>query len=639
MKTRALVILNQVWGYDTFKANQWEVINSILEKKDTLAILPTGGGKSICYQIPGLMMEGLSLVISPLISLMDDQEQQLKKRGIPCAVMSSFYDYKANQRIADNAGSGAYKFLFISPERLRSKIFLEQHLPFFNINQIVVDEAHCISQWGYDFRPSYLEIASIREMFIDVPILALTASATIKVQEDIKKNLLFDYSNTNTISQSIDRPNINFNILEKDNKLEYLTTLLKNLEGTGIIYLRNRRATVEYAELFKNEGIKIEAYHAGMSPKERETIQSQWIDNKIRIICATNAFGMGIDKPDVRFVIHIGIPPSLEEYYQEVGRAGRDGKSSSAYLIYNQSDVKLLIENFETTNPTLNEIKEFYDVLAKYLNIPLDQFTDGQMTDFDLVHFCNLNNISFQGALNAFQVLESNSLINFNQNPTKQSSLKILANEGELIQLYSENKDDEILIKTILRLYGGIFDLPIKVDEGLISRMSKLKTDWIVGRLSFLNQMEVVSYKPVTKSTQIGFIEQRYSKSELSLDYKTYQTRLVNNKIRLEAMLNFINLPDHCKGQTISNYFGQFTNLDCGHCDYCLSSNKSKEMDVTFEQIQSQILKLLKTNALGLLEIKEELSLIQMEEISHCLQNLMDDEVVSINKQLKYHII
>ncbi|MEO8820049.1 MAG: ATP-dependent DNA helicase RecQ, partial [Ginsengibacter sp.] len=450
-------ILKKYWGYDAFRPLQLDIINSVLAGNATLALMPTGGGKSICFQVPGLLNEGLCLVISPLIALIKDQVANLKKKGIPALSIYSGMSFIEVKKTLQNARYGNFKFLYVSPERLESELFLE-YLPNLKINLIAIDEAHCISQWGYDFRPSYLRIAALREYFPAVPFLALTASATLEVQNDIREKLLFRQAQK-TFLQSFERANLSYSAFQLFSKENKLLTILNKVLGSGIVYCKTRRRTKEIAELLNLNGIVADHYHAGLTSDQRNKRQEDWINNKTRIIACTNAFGMGIDKPDVRTVVHYDVPEALENYYQEAGRAGRDGKKAFAVLLFNEAELKLLKEKVAIKFPSNEVIKKVYGALCDFLQLPSNS-GEGFSYDFDLNIFAKNFKLDAYTINSVLKILEQEELITYSDQFFQPSFVEFTIDKQRLNDLEKSHPQYNEVVKGLLRSYDGIFDFP-----------------------------------------------------------------------------------------------------------------------------------------------------------------------------------
>ena len=478
-------ILKQYWGFDQFRPLQQDIINAVLDGKDVLALLPTGGGKSICFQVPAMAVDGICLVISPLIALMKDQVENLKKKGIPALAVYSGMSFLEVKKTLQNAAYGNYKFLYVSPERLQTNLFLE-YLTAMKVNLLAVDEAHCISQWGYDFRPPYLHIAELKEFLPKVPILALTASATKQVQDDICEKLQFTGGHAR-FQQSFERPNLSYSVFNTAAKQNKLLEIIKNVPGSGIVYCKSRRHTKEVADLLKLHQISADFYHAGLSNEERSTRQESWINNKTRVMCCTNAFGMGIDKPNVRVVVHYDVPDCLENYYQEAGRAGRDGKRAYAVLLYNDHELEDLQLQVNSRYPSPEEIKTVYISLMNHLQVAAGGGVNASY-NFDLTSFCNAFKLNIVTANYAIKALEQEEFLSFNEAYFKPSSVVFTSTKEQLESFEKDHPQFEAILKSLLRSYEGIFDFPSAINEIKLAKMSGIKEAAIVS--SMLRQVQ-----------------------------------------------------------------------------------------------------------------------------------------------------
>ncbi|MBD0294387.1 MAG: ATP-dependent DNA helicase RecQ, partial [Flavisolibacter sp.] len=526
-------ILKYYWGYDSFRPLQQEIIQSVLEKKDTLALLPTGGGKSICYQVPAVAQEGICLVISPLIALMKDQIENLRQRGILALAIHSGMSRRQIVQTLKNAASDHYKLLYLSPERIETSLFHE-YLPALNVSLIAVDEAHCISQWGYDFRPSYLRIAALREEVPGVPVLALTASATEAVQQDICEKLAF--SGKHIFRQSYNRPNLSYSAFRVESKLSKLVDVLKKVPGSAIVYCKSRRRTTEIAQLLQMHGIKAQHYHAGLPPEERARHQQDWIDNKVKAMVCTNAFGMGIDKPDVRIVLHADAPECLESYYQEAGRAGRDGKRAYAVLLYNDEDLIELMALQGKRFPSFAQIKEVYAALVNYLQIPVNTGEDCTYT-FRFEAFIRHFKLDSVTALYALKALEQDGWIEFNEKNFTPSSLVFTTSKEQLYHFYQSHPGYEAILTTLLRTYEGIFDIPVFVSEGLLAKLLRLKEEEVKVQLKQIAAFGIIGYTPQSDEPQILFCKNRVAVDDLYIDLSVYNKRKNAFLKRVEEMI------------------------------------------------------------------------------------------------------
>ena len=564
MKT-AIDILSKYWGYDSFRPNQQKIIDSILDGKDTLALLPTGGGKSICFQIPALMMDGICIVISPLIALMQDQILGLEKRGIKALGIYSGMTSREIDITLDNAIYGNYSFLYVSPERLQTEIFIARFKKM-KVSFIAVDEAHCISQWGYDFRPSYLKISALKELKNDLTFLALTATATQKVSKDIQKQLLF--KNENTIKSSFVRSNLKYITLKTTNKLDDIISLVSKLKGSGIIYCSTRRNTKVLFQHLTRKGLSATFYHAGLTKEERENRQQSWMSNDTRIIISTNAFGMGIDKPDVRFVLHYDIPDNLESYFQEAGRAGRDLEAARAILFFDKNDLQVLKEKLVLKFPEIDTIKRIYNALGNHFQLAIGSGKE-TVYSFDLGAFSTKYNLNTFTTYNAIKLLENSSLIQMNDFAYLPSRLKILVDKIKLYEFQVRDSEHNQIIQFILRSHLGIFDEYLNVNEAIISKKVSLPIDKIKAALNFLCKQQVIDYIPSTSGYKLTYLTERLSDQNFSLPKDFYRAKKEATKISTDAMLTFLK-NDDCRQSYLLNYFGEKKVEPCGQCNVCL---------------------------------------------------------------------
>ena len=566
-------LLKKHFGYDAFRPLQEDIIQSVLAKKDTLAILPTGGGKSVCFQIPALALGGLCLVVSPLIALMKDQEEQLLEKGIRTAALVSGTSRRESEIIIGNCIHGDYRFLYVSPERLSSETFLMQ-LSNMPVSMIAIDEAHCISQWGYDFRPPYLNISKVRELFPDAPVIALTASATPEVQNDICEKLNFKKGYQRFL-KSFSRPNLNYIIRKDENKYEKVLQVLKSVNGTSIIYVRNRNKTQDMAAWLNSNQITADYYHAGLDNQTRMEKQSKWMNNQTRVIVATNAFGMGINKENVRSVIHFDLPDDLESYYQEAGRGGRDEKPAFGVLIYTDNDIAQLEEKKEKNFPSVSEVKRVYNALCNHLNIPIES-GQNQTYPFDIYQFCNTYQFSNALAINCLKELEHAGFIVMSEAVYVPSKMKVLFDKMELYNFQVKYQRFDNLLKVILRSYGGLFDYYVKVNEFQISRHLKIDKNTVIGLLNELNKLKVIDYLPSSDTPRVTLIHARESTEAMYIDPKSIKDRKNRFQVRADAFINYVTSNNNCRSMMISSYFGEENLKTCGTCDYC--RNKKKEM-------------------------------------------------------------
>lgn len=574
---RSTKILKTYWGHDTFRPLQPDIIKSVLEGNDTLALLPTGGGKSICFQVPAILKEGMCLVISPLIALMKDQVEHLVAKNIKAAAIFSGMNKKEIDIILDNCIYGDIKFLYISPERIKTEIFQER-VKRMKVNLIAVDEAHCISQWGYDFRPSYLEIAALRNFLPDVNFIALTATATNEVKKDIQEKLLF--KNARVFQKSFARENLSYSVFKLEDKEKKLLEIIKKVPGSGIVYVRNRKKTRTIAELLRRNGISSGFYHAGLQNNEREQVQEHWIKNKIRIIVATNAFGMGIDKPDVRLVVHMDLTSNLEAYYQEAGRGGRDEKKAYAVVLFHQGDVEDLKGWVRHSYPTIDFIKKVYQSLANFYKIAVGSSLFASY-DFELTEFAKLYQLPPLETYHAVKKLQDEGFIQLNETFFNPSRLMILADHQDLYKFQIANAVYDPLIKALLRIYGGeIFTGFLKISENQIAKiLGDASENDVEKNLKVLHQMEILFYDPKKDKPQITFLTPRLDASSLPINVKEYEKRKKNDEDKVASVIHYAMHEQRCRSLLLLEYFNEISYKNCGICDICQRKKRAAELD------------------------------------------------------------
>ena len=586
--TNYLDILREYWGYDSFRGIQEQIITSIGEGRDTLGLMPTGGGKSICFQVPTLAMKGLCLVITPLISLMKDQVAQLRLRGIKAETIHTGMVRDDVVRILDNCILGDYRFLYVSPERIGSDLFRTKLERMGNICMICVDEAHCISQWGYDFRPAYQQIAELRNLIpYPVPVLALTATATPKVVDDIQEKLWF--KEKNVISMSFERKNLIYVVRQTENKTEEMLHILKSVpQGSAIVYTRSRRLTTELAQLLQSHGIMAESYHAGLTTAERDLRQINWTKGRSRVMVATNAFGMGIDKPDVRLVIHYNLPDSIEAYFQEAGRAGRDGNASYAVLLYNPKDNYTLSRRVSETYPEKEYIRETYENISCYYEIGVG---DGRNTThlFSIDDFCRKFKQFPVQVNSALKLLNNAGYIDYREENDMKSRLRFILRKEELYRLHEGSKDMEMLMDAILRNYTGVFADFVLIEEMHLSHLTGLDADYIYDLLKEMAARRIIDYIPHNSSPTITYVLPRVDTERIMLSEDVYELRKEDYQHRINKMLEYASSTTRCRSRMLLNYFGEKAQDECGQCDVCLARKKKginvSEMERTHERI------------------------------------------------------
>lgn len=582
-------ILKQYWGYDQFRPFQEEIIQSVLEGKDTLALLPTGGGKSVCYQVPALARDGLCLVVSPLIALIKDQVENLKQKGIPALAIYSGMHFIEIRKILQNGSNGPFKFLYVSPERLETALF-QEYLPALHINLLAVDEAHCISQWGYDFRPTYLRIANLREQLPGVPVLAVTASATRTVQDDIITQLQFA-GDHRRFEPSFERPNLSYSVFQVASKQQKLLEILKNVAGTSIVYCKSRKRTKEVAELLNRNGIQSDHYHAGLTHEERSKRQDNWFRNKTRVMVCTNAFGMGIDKPDVRTVVHFDLPDCIENYYQEAGRAGRDGKRAYAVLLTGGRETDELVQQTGIRYPEPEEIKSIYIGLMNHLQVAAGT-GEGQSFDLDLAGFASLFKFNLLQVTYALKALEQEGLVSFNEMFFKPSTVVFNATREMIDDTGNMYPGLDYLIKGLLRSYEGIFDFPATINENRLSSFLQTDAGIIRNDLNKLHELGIIDYNAQKDSPQILLLKNRMYADSYSFNIAGYRNRKTSYEKRIASMISYIELDSECRSRYIGRYFDAPVDRSCGICDNCINKKEVEISTDEFEAISAKIYQL-----------------------------------------------
>jgi len=620
-------ILQQHWGYGTFRGEQENIIRAVMEDKDVLALMPTGGGKSLCFQVPALMKEGICLVISPLIALIKDQADNLRKRDIPVAALHSGMSYYEVRQTLQQAAHGDYKFLYLSPERLETSLFRE-YLHALNVSIIAVDEAHCISQWGYDFRPPYLRIANLREELPDVPIIALTASATNKVKDDIIDKLQLQQAAV--FRQSFERSNVSFSVFNTDSKINKAIEVLTNVAGSAIIYCRNRKQTKQVAELLQLQNITADFYHAGLQQEERSKKQAAWINNEIRVMVCTNAFGMGIDKPDVRAVIHYDVPDCIENYYQEAGRAGRDGKKAYAVLLYHVLDIAGLEALPDMRFPAIQTIRQVYQSIADYLHIPVG-IGQGNYYDFDLFSFCKNFSLDLLMVINVLKVLEQEGHIVFSESIFLPSQVMFTAEKSLLEDIEQTHPELEPVMKCLLRTYVGIYDNRVSVNEKNIARLCRLPYERIYTDLQTLQAYGIIEYLPQKDTPQLHFVLNRAPAESLYINHEQYLQRKKLYSERVQSMIAYMRLTTECRSKFIATYFGDVDAKDCGVCDNCLSRKSKALTPQMFNQLKEQILAAIPVNGISIHELMSKLGKQHKEEYWQALDFMQAEKLVIVD--------
>jgi ATP-dependent DNA helicase RecQ len=582
-------LLVKYWGYPDFRPLQLDIIESVAAGNDTLGLMPTGGGKSITFQVYSLSKQGICIVVTPLIALMKDQVESLNKKGIKALAVHSGMTGREIKLTLDNAVWGEYKFLYVSPERLNSERFLER-LAQMNVNLLTIDEAHCISQWGYDFRPSYLNIVQARKILKGIRVLALTATATPKVADDIQDILGFEKKNL--IQMSFYRENLSYLVRNVENKFSYLIDTIQKVKGSGVIYVRNRKATREVSDELRKNGISANYYHAGLSNLIRSTRQDSWLSGQTRVIVATNAFGMGIDKPDVRFVIHIDSPDSLEAYYQEAGRAGRDGKKAAAVLLFNNSDKTKLKKHISVAFPEVSNIKRIYDALCNYFQIAVG-FGKGKVLEFSLQGFSQAYKFQQAMVYNSLKILQREGYVEFTEEVDSPSRIYFTVSREELYKFQVANAKLDDFIKLLLRSYTGLFTGYVTIDEELLAKRSGLNQEQVYNYLKHLRQSNVVDYVPRNRTPFVYFSKERVTIERIKISKENYDVRKKDYTARIDSVIEYASSTLKCRSQMLLAYFGETDAPPCGTCDVCKAKESLQMTDFEFETISKRVKKIL----------------------------------------------
>ena len=562
-------ILKEYWGYDSFRPKQEDIVTAALEGRDVLAILPTGGGKSVCFQVPALMREGIAVVITPLIALMKDQVQNLNDRGIKALCVNAGLGRREVELALNNAAYGDFKFLYVSPERLGTPLF-KSYVQEMNVSYIVVDEAHCISQWGYDFRPDYLQIGKLREQ-VDAPVIALTATATPEVAEDIMEKLRFE--GRCLIKSGFERPNLSYIVRRCDDKQGQLLSICASVQGTGIVYVRSRKKTEELAAFLNANGISSSFYHAGLGPDSRSDRQERWKKDQIRVMVCTNAFGMGIDKPDVRFVVHFDVPDSPEAYFQEAGRGGRDGKRSYAVMLWNGTDTRRMRQIASVSFPSLEYIEDIYHKLHIFYEIPYDTGA-GRQLKFDLDEFCRHFKLQRQAVYYAMVYIERTGHWTLSEDVDISTKVQIRVDRNELYDIELPQPKMEQLLEALMRRYTGLFSYPVPIDEDYIASAIGVTVPMLRQLLYQLSLEHIIKYIPNDHATVLFLHHERLRPKNVNLDPERYALLKNSSLERMQKMIDYISEEDVCRSAYLLDYFGQKESEDCGSCDVCRSVRK-----------------------------------------------------------------
>jgi len=626
-------VLKKYWGYGMFRPLQDEIIKSVSEGKDTLGLIPTGGGKSLTFQVPTMAMEGICLVVSPLVALMKDQVQNLRENGIKAELLYSGLSRHEIENILNKCLFGNVKFLYISPERISSDIFRKKAVQM-NVCLIAVDESHCISQWGYDFRPSYLKIISLRELLPDVPVLALTATATKDVVSDIQEKLGFPEKNV--YRKSFERKNLVYLVRETEDKPKYLLKILNKQKGSSVVYVRSRKKCKELAEFLKNNRVKAEFYHAGLPNEVKDFRQERWRKGIVQVMVATNAFGMGIDKSDVRSVVHMDLPDTLEAYFQEAGRAGRDGKRAYAVMLYSNPDKVQLLKRIKTSFPEKDMIVRTYQALGNFLQVAEGAGKDA-VFDFDLGQFCQNFKFNVLQAFSALKILQRAGYIELTDDLEHESRIHFAVQRDDLYKFQVANKDFDAFIKILLRSYTGLFTdyVPINIDT--LSKRIKADKELIIEYLKELSKYGIIKYIPRKKTPFILYTQERLPVSFIKLNKEVYQARKEKLESKIQSVIDYAESENICRSKFLLEYFGQKYAPDCGMCDICKSKEEKELSEEEIKEIYYAILNLIENDYLCIDELVDRLE-YKDDKILEVIQHLKDNEEVDCQSgnRIKY---
>lgn len=627
-----LSVLKQYWGYDDFRPLQGDIIRSIASGKDTLGLMPTGGGKSLTFQVPTMAMEGVCIVVTPLIALMKDQVENLKKRGIKA---SAIFSGMTNAEIAttlDNCVFDAYKFLYVSPERLSTTIFIEKIIQT-KVCMIAVDESHCISQWGYDFRPSYLRIADIRELLPDVPVLALTATATPEVVDDIQDKLHF--KEKNVFQKSFSRSNLAYVVRTTENKDEQLLNILQKVPGTSVVYVRNRKKTKEVAEFLNSNGISAEHFHAGLKNDTKDERQRRWKDGETRVIVSTNAFGMGIDKPDVRTVVHLDLPDTLEAYFQEAGRAGRDEKKAFGIILYNNSDATKMKKRVADSFPGKDVVAKIYECLGNYFELAVGYGLD-KVYAFDITDFCTRFKLPILITYNGLKILQQAGYIELTDEQENSSRVLFVADKEELYKT-RVSTDQDRLIHILLRSYTGLFTEPAYISEDTLAKRLDWTRDKVYDLLIALAKEHIIQYIPRKKTPFLTYIHERVDTHHLALGKEAYDNRRDRYITRIKSVLDYAKEENICRSQILLAYFGEKDTKACGQCDICLRNKENSVSEEEFDIIRTAIENELRTQRLTSNALARKLAFKEFKTLK-VVRFMSDNGHLNQDEQMKLYL-
>lgn len=624
-------ILRTYWNHDTFRPMQEDIIQSVLLGYDTLALLPTGGGKSVCFQVPAMAKDGVCIVVSPLIALMKDQVENLKEKGIEAVAITAGMSKREIDIALDACVYSHVKFLYLSPERLLSEL-VQERIKYMQVNLFAVDEAHCISQWGYDFRPAYLQIANLRELHPHVPVLALTATATAEVRQDIRDKLQFRHAEV--FQKSFERKNLSYVVQNEENKFRKLLDIPKGVKGSGIVYVRSRRECAEIARFYNDNGISADFYHAGLTPDERSKRQESWKRNATRVMVATNAFGMGIDKPDVRFVIHKDPPESLEAYYQEAGRGGRDEKKAYAVLLYNDADHARQEKIFELSFPSVDEIKQVYHQLSGHFSIAYGA-GEGLSFDLDLGAFCAKYHLDVIKTLNALKFLEQSEYLSFSESVFLPSRFRFETPHDQLYNFQIQNAGWDAFIKTLLRSYGGAFENYVRLKEFDVARRANLSVQQVIEGLKQLQEFGVLTYLPQNDQPQVTFTRPRQQRKEVYIDKKYIEQRKATYLKKMQAVFAYCSRK-RCRSQQLLAYFDEADAKKCGVCDICIEEKRRQNATDVVDDITNEVVQLLTADALDINVLLSSIKTGSDKDRLDTIRLLLDAGKIKFNGELYY---
>jgi ATP-dependent DNA helicase RecQ len=626
-------ILKKYWGFDTFRAAQEEVVQAAIDGVDTLAMLPTGGGKSLCFQVPALSRGGVCLVVSPLLALMNDQVQSLRKRGLTAHAVNSSMSYREIDRVLDNCVYGTVHFLYVSPERLQNELF-QARVRKMKLSLIAVDEAHCISQWGYDFRPDYMRIGELRELFPDVPVLALTASATPKVVEDIQEKLKF--SKPHVISSGFARANLSYNVLYHEDKEGKIAEILERMPGSAIVYCASRLRTHALADYLWKRGMATGVYHAGLTHELRRDAFNRWMKGEVRVICATNAFGMGIDKPDVRLVLHADVPTQPEAYFQEAGRAGRDGQPAHTVLLWNESDVQRREKSHEIKFPPHEKIRSVYRALGAHLQLAIGAGKD-EIFPVDFGELGKLTNSKPAEVVAALQLLTLSGVLHFDEGSYSPSRLILLLDKNGLYSFQVAHPEWERFIGALLRMYGGLFDQFVVIRESDIAKQLKFTIGDVSQKLQKLAELGVIDYEPQTDQPRITFLTPRMREEDVRIAKEVYEVRKQGDEQRWHAMENYLRR-EICRSVQLLRYFGDDFPQPCGRCDVCRNEERIKRTSLSMQQLDEDLFRLLLAAPLTVEAAVKALSQYDPEKVVEFIRRKLDAQEVMMDENNKLNL-